>query len=573
MLSLVQPTQKRIKSRINKRAKIRLKFFRNIFFIFISLGTLNFTCSQNDLFIRVSQVGFLPGDIKTAVVLTNRNLDNSDFELINSNTNQTKLKGKIQNYGASYANFANSYIIDFSQVNSGGRYFLQVDDKKSFSFEIKENVFNGITQQLLKFFKIQRCGYTNPYMHKECHPVDVTRMILPNGSSEYTKVDVTGGWHDAGDYVKFLNTIAYSTYMLMFSYEFDKEKFSFDYNKDNVPDILEEAKIGLDWLLRANIRDSELITQVQDLRDHDVGWRMPEDDQLAYDRPGFIGGAKNVAGLYSAALAMGARIWTDKFQYLDYANQCLDKAIKMFEASSNLPDIDSSGTGMYLDKSFSGKLALSAIELYETTGEAHYLKQAMSFADEAKSDYWWSWGDINSLAHYKLAKTNRRFVNYIYSNLKHFNSTKQNNLFGEGAEHNWGSNNTLMGISLQAILYKTITGSTEFDSLNNYQRDYVLGKNPWGISFIYGIGKNYTKNFHHQIAYFNRGELSGGFAAGPVKKSIFEGVEIKYDTSDPLNRFQTELAYYRDDRHDYITNEPTISANATAIFVFGHFSK
>jgi len=570
---LAQLIPKKTKKIIINKAKIRLKYFSNIFFLFISLGTLNFTCSQNDLYIRVSQVGFLPNDMKTAVVLTNRNLDDSEFELVNSNSNKSEFKGKLQNYGTSYAGFSNSYIIDFTKVKSNGRYFLQIEDKKSFSFEIKHGVFNGITQQLLKFFKIQRCGYTNPYMHKECHPVDVTRLILPDGSPEYTKVDVTGGWHDAGDYVKFLSTIAYSTYMLMFSYEFDKERFGFDYNKDNVPDILEEAKIGLDWLLRANIRNSELITQVQDLRDHDVGWRMPEDDELAYDRPGFIGGAKNVAGLYSAALAMGARIWTDEFQYLEYANQCLDKAIKIFEASSHMPDVDSSGTGMYLDKSFSGKMALSAVELYETTGKSNYLKQAMSFADDAKSDYWWSWGDINSLAHYKIAKTNRRFVNYIYDNLRHFNAAKINNLFGEGAEHNWGSNNTLMGISLQAILYKTITGSTEFDSLNIYQRDYVLGKNPWGLSFIYNIGKNFTRNFHHQVAYFNRGELPGGFAAGPVKKSIFEGVDIKYNTSDPLSRFQTESAYYRDDRNDYITNEPTISANATAIFVFGYFSR
>lgn len=533
----------------------------------------NFTCSQNDLFIRVSQIGFLPNDFKTAVVLTNRNLDNSYFELINSDTKKIILKDKLQNFGESYASFSNAYLIDFSNVKTKGKYFLQVEGKKSFSFEIAENVFNGLSQQLLKFFKIQRCGFTNPYMHKECHPVDVTRLILPDGKQEYTKVDVTGGWHDAGDYVKFLSTIAYSTYMLLFSYEYDKSKYSFDFNKDGVPDILEEAKIGLDWLLRANIRGAQLITQVQDLRDHDVGWRLPEDDELAYDRPGFVGEGKNIAGLYSAALSMGARVWIDEFEYIEFANQCLDKATKIFNSALFFPDVDSSGSGMYLDKTFSGKMALGAIELYETTGDTQYLKKAMSFADDAKSDYWWSWGDINSLAHYKIAKTNRRYIKYIEENLRHFNSTRNTNLFGEGAEHNWGSNNTLLGISLQAILYKEITNNSDFDSLAVLQRDYVLGKNPWGVCFIYNVGKNYSRNFHHQVAYFNRGELPGGFAAGPVKKSAFEGIDIQYNSSDSLSPFQTEFAYYRDDKNDYITNEPTISANATAIFVFGCYSK
>ena len=63
----------------------------------------------------------------------------------------------------------------------------------------------------------------------------------------------------------------------------------------------------MDWLLRTNIDSKKFVTQVQDLRDHDVGWRMPEDDELQYDRPAFIGSGKNIIGIYAATMALASK--------------------------------------------------------------------------------------------------------------------------------------------------------------------------------------------------------------------------------------------------------------------------
>ncbi|MBK6912731.1 MAG: glycoside hydrolase family 9 protein [Ignavibacteriales bacterium] len=143
-----------------------------------------------------------------------------------------------------------------------------------------------MVDSLMLFLKVQRCGPTNPFLHQPCHLSDVSAVI---GDSTVVSIDVTGGWHDAGDYIKFFSTAAYTTYMLLFAYEFDEEKFNFDNNGNSVPDILEEARIGLDWLLRCNYAPGKIITQVQDLDDHKLIWRMPEDDSLMFDRPGFYG--------------------------------------------------------------------------------------------------------------------------------------------------------------------------------------------------------------------------------------------------------------------------------------------
>lgn len=542
-------------------------FFLLMTFIFVSNCQPSLQ-TEPEIFIRYNQVGFLPADIKTAVVLSNSNLSGKQISLYESKSNNKIFSFTFNKSDGTYGNFMFSYVIDFSKVNKKGEYYFQFGKQKSFSFKISDNVFEGIADSLLEFFKVQRCGYTSPLMHDVCHISDATSLI-ENGKAIQKTVDVTGGWHDAGDYVKILNTTAFSTYMLLFAYDFAPQKFSFDKNKNNVPDILEEAKIGLDWLHRAYFEKNKLITQVQDLRDHDVGWRMPEKDPLGFDRPAYVGIGKNLIGIYSATMSLAYRIWKEKLNFPEFANQCLNDAQKIYSLNKFVKDIDSSGTGVYVDKSFNGKMALGAIELYLSTMKSNYLSDATTFADSAKSDYWWSWGDVNSLAHYRLAKIIPRYSDYLKNNLEHFNKKKNENVFGKGVSTSWGTNVTLLGITLQNILYKKLNGKNGFDSVAVFSRDYILGRNPWGISFISGFGKFYSNNLHHQIGYL-KGKLPGGFAAGPASKKFIDEQKIPYQKNDSLYKFQTEDNYYRDDRNDYITNEPTIVGNATAIFVFGN---
>lgn len=243
-------------------------------------------------------------------------------------------------------------------------------------------------------------------------------------------MDVSGGWHDAADYVKFLNTTAYSVYTMLFAYDFDREKFGFDYNENGVPDLIEEAKVGLDWLLRCNYKKYQLITQVQDLRDHDVGWRLPEDDPMESERPAFIGIGKNLVGIYTATMALAYRIWNEKYDYNNFASNCLTAAENIYSVRNTAKNIDDTGTGHYQDNEYLGKLALGAIEMYLTTGQQSFLDEAIAYGNEAGSDYWWSWGNLNSYAHYRLAKYRPEFANYIKNNLKVFTSNSRRKLLG-----------------------------------------------------------------------------------------------------------------------------------------------
>ncbi len=521
------------------------------------------------IFIRANQVGYLPNDFKTAVVFSEYPITGLKFVIKNINSNKVRFTDYLKKAVHSYDKFKYCYTADFSKLSTKGFYEIEIDGFSSYPFKIGDKLYNNVVDSLMLFFQEQRCGPTNPILHKPCHLSDVVRLIgdknHPNG------VDATGGWHDASDYIKFLSTAALTTYMLIFSYEFDKTKFGFDNNKNGVPDVLEEAKVGLDWLLRCNYAKDKLVTQVQDLKDHDVGWRMPEDDTLRYDRPGYVGIGKNQIGLFAATMALASRVWSEKFLNYDFAKRCLDAAENLYSIRNEVPDIDTSGTGSYRDKTFLGKLALGAVELYLTTRQKNYLENAITYADSAGSDYWWSWGNINSLADYRLAKIEPRFSKYILYNLTSFNSNKDSSAFNEGTAYTWGTTNSLLGVTLQAILYKRLTGSNKFDSLALDQRDYVLGRNPWGLSFIYNFGSLFPKHLHSQIAYFHGGYLPGALSAGPAPESMLKQFQIKRENHE-YDFFNSDSIKYYDDRSDYITNEPTITSNATALFVFGYYS-
>ena len=221
--------------------------------------------------------------MKTALVLSKTNLSSKTFSVVNINSNNIVYEEVINDSSSAYGKFNFCYELDFSSVQVKGKYKIIISDIESYPFEIGESIYNAVRDSLSLFFKVQRCGPTNPLLHQPCHLSDATKIF---GIEDSTAKDLTGGWHDAGDYVKFLKTTAYTTYVLLFSYEFDPEKFGYDLDNNAVPDILEEAKVGLDWLLRCNIGNKTLVSQVQNESDHDIGWRMPENDSLQFDSSG-----------------------------------------------------------------------------------------------------------------------------------------------------------------------------------------------------------------------------------------------------------------------------------------------
>jgi endoglucanase len=546
-----------------------MKLFKTLLIHFAFIFT--YSCQagvQDNPHIRLNQLGFQPDEMKTAVVISAYPVQ-SDFFLVKDNRNNKIVhKEEFKTDYFVWGNFLYCFEIDFSTLQTTGQFYIELDGTRSFSFEINNNIFNSVRDSLSLFFKVQRCGPTNPLLHDPCHLSDVAKV---SGYSDSSGVDVTGGWHDAGDYLKFFSTAAYTTYLILFSYEFDSEKFNYDLNNNDVPDILEEARVGLDWLLRCRFKTDLFITQVQDISDQSVGWRLPENDTLRYNRTGYSGIGKNQIGIFSAVMSLASRIWQDRFYDYEFSEILLNSAVEVYDLLQKVPDVDSIQSGFYQDNNHWGKSALGAIELYLSTKNRSYYDDAVKFADSAKSDFWWSWGNINTLAHYKIAQFDTRFISYIKNNLDTYKLHSDKSFFREATEYTWGTTNSFLGAALQSILYKDLTDDKTFDSTLLFQRDFVLGRNPWGVSFIHNIGTQFPKKLHSQVGYFNNGYLPGALSSGPIPVTLLKEREINR-TDKSFNAFNTSTVKYFDDYNDYLSNEPTIGSNATALFVFGYFS-
>ncbi len=539
-------------------------------FCFISLSLLFYSCTpelSDNLFIRITQVGFLPEDYKSAVVISKIPLDEKIFTIKNSDNNQTILIDSIKLIPLKLnSSFLYSALIEFSELKQTGEYIIEYQNVKSYGFKIDTTLFNSVRDSLSLFFKVQRCGPTNPLLHNVCHLQDATKVI---GYSDSSAVDLTGGWHDAGDYIKFLYTTAFTTYLLLFSYEFAPEKFSFDLDDDTVPDILQEARIGLDFLLRCNFADDAFISQVQNDQDHNVGWRLPENDTLTFNRPAYVKMTRSQIGIYSAALSLASRIWKQKFYDDEFSGTCSETAIKIFQMRNKILDYPDEEK-YYKQNEYHSKLALAAVEIFKSTHDEQYLNFALDYGKHIKQNNWWSWGNLNALVFYKLAEFDSNYIFRLKSILTFYLDNSQSNLFGEAHPLNWGTTHSLAGTVLSSILYKKLTGSTEFDKQANINRDYILGRNPWGITFIHNIGQKFPKRIHHQVGYFNNGYIPGAMVSGPVADSLIK--QNNPEIGDDYFKKFSGPAIYADEYNNYLTNEPTIASNATALFIFGYYS-
>jgi len=134
-----------------------------------------------------------------------------------------------------------------------------------------------------------------------------------------------------------------------------------------------------------------------------------------------------------------------------------------------------------------------------------------------------------------------------------------------------GSLFPILGAALEAGWYEELTGGSAYAALARAQVDFALGRNPWGVSFLIGAGSTWPYDPHHQVAYLGlkpQGrELLGAWMGGPVAAWVFNGQDTALAEPDEYAAFQSSQAVYHDDRHDYVTNEPSVALNATGLLL------
>jgi endoglucanase len=537
------------------------------------------TRDSMDTYIRVNTIGYLPKDHKIGLALTNIDLSGRQFEVIGPD--RVLAAGPVGKDRGPYASFKHLYELDFTSFITNGLFHLQIDETISEPFEISEKVYQPLIPLTLQFFQVQRCGSSLAQMHGECHTSD---GIINSGPKKSRKIDASGGWHDAGDYLKFYITTAFTVDMMLSAYLQQPEVFQAEDGR-KIPAVLQEARVGLDWLEKMwRPGDSSyLYYQVGDISDHEL-WRMPEKDPADPARqvwPVEEGKGANLAGKGAAAMAMASVIWGDKTQEYydrDYASSMLKAAKSLYQYGKKRPEVQSSA-GFYEEDSSSDDMALAAVELFNATGEAKYLRDARAYAFEAGSAGSLNWSNVHALAHYELARIDpgslAQSQQFLEADLMPAENLSGQKPFFTGVDtFFWGVNENLAGLALEALWYEDLTFNPRFRLTGQLQRDFIFGANPWGVCWVSkGCLGRMPQHPHHQIADLKDSLLAGFWDEGPVPRADFLASDIRLEEADDMALFQDESAVYHDDRADYVTNEPTISMNAIGLALAAWYSR
>ena len=563
--------------------------------LLIAIIILLSALSLHARYIRINQAGYLPSDVKTANLFSNDNLNSMQFSVLRSSDNAVVFGPAAvgTNLGA-YSGFSNHYRLSFTALNTAGSYFIRLSDgtTQSYNFEIGTCAYETAPAKVLNFLRAQRCGY-NPHLGASCHMHTGTTRLdgrAVGGPQNGTNIDVSGGWHDAGDYIKFMINIANVTYFLLLAYKENPGVFEDLANgnpgANGIPDVLDEAKYGLDFIMKMHPSANVFYHQVADAIDHDT-WRLPQADAAAYPstpyRPVYhcdAGKGANIAGKAAAAFALAYTIYTARGD-TSYANLCLTHAEQLYTFGKANPAAQpSTPTDFYNEDTWMDDMQLAAAELYKATGTASYLTDASNWAPTVSSGWGWtSWGVLNFYAHYALYPN---AAPALQTQLKQFMQYDMNghqtyanaDLFGIGADYVWGSMAINTAGILNGYLYKKMFGETTYDALSTGMRDYLLGRNQWGVSFIVGIGTDYPNDSHHQIAAIQNSDITGMTIEGPVSQANWNtyGAQKPLPAQDIYNAFQSSAAVYYDYTYDYSTNEPTIWQAGLTLTMFSFLS-
>ncbi len=569
--------------------------------VFLIIGVLIFTTTKAVDVIRINQLGYLPNSVKVAVFLSTEEVEFETFSVHNSFTDEVVFKGKTERKEGGNWGMKTALRLNFSTVNSEGGYYIEVGETRSLNFRINTDVYDGTADFILNYMRQQRCGY-NPFLKDSCHTHDGIIVDHPTKSGEF--IDVIGGWHDATDYLQYSTTSANAVFQMMLAYknfpEVHGDKFDANGNPgaNNIPDILDEIKWGLEWMLKMNPAPNEMYNQIADDRDH-IGFRLPDRDKADYGlgkyrpvyfvtgKPQGLGKYKNhstgvssIAGKFASDFALGSQLF--KKSDPEFSQLMRIKALEAW--SFALSDTGYTQTAcvvspyFYEESNFADDLELAATQLFNLTENADFLKQAVYWGKEEPISPWIkndtaghyaSYPFIN-LGHYFMAQNqDKDFDDFYKEGLQLLYDRGKNDPFFNGLPFLWCSNNLVAAAITQARLYSEQTGDNRFKEMEAGLCDWLFGCNPWGTAMVCGLpgAENSPMYPHSSYTVLLGGTTPGGLVDGPIDAvRNKQQIGIALQRPDEYAVFNKGKAVYHDDVGDYSTNEPTMDGTASLSF-------
>lgn len=522
--------------------------------------------------VNVDQIGYLPMANKTAIFRGDSKGDS--FDVINTETNETVYTGTIRDEYYNTSAGETDYYGDFSEVTTPGIYKIKTDKYgESYEFKIGEGVYDDCFSDLVKMLYKQRCGskldesIAGEFAHDVCHTSEATIY----GTNK--KIDVSGGWHDAGDYGRYVVAGAKTVMDLFLTYIQDEEDRSdsigIPESGNKVPDILDEARYELEWMLK-----------MQDAKSGGVYHKVtcanfPGDDVLPQDeKEELIVCPISTTATYDFAAVMAEASTIYKEYDKAFASKCEKAAKRAMNYGEKAGDDggfknpEGIATGQYDDTKTWDERYWACAELYKITKNPDYLETFEAIAkDGIPSGFGWqSVGDYGTYVFLTMPGAEKES---IYQTLyDSFIKQADDLLYETGrdgyrisieGEYVWGSNLSVANNAMFLILANNVKANEEYVKAAFDHMHYCLGANPMSISYVTGYGSLSPEHVHHRPSYALEKAMPGMLVGGPDK-----ALEDPYAAA--VLKDAPPAKCYVDNHASFSTNEVTIYWNSPFIF-------
>jgi endoglucanase len=529
----------------------------------------------------VNQAGYLCNGQKIA---TAEALDGGSFELVSEGSKKPVLQGKLSAPVLDAASGDRVALADFSAWTRPGTYRVVAQGRRSEPFAISDDVYRDPLRLAMRAFYGQRCGCAvdlgGGYSHAACH---LAGAYHPT-SGRAGVVANHGGWHDAGDYGRYVVNCGITCGTLLWAWELYPEavcgmKLDIPESRGKTPDYLAEIRWNLEWML--SLQDEDGGVWHKQTSEQFCGTIMPQQDVLTSYIIG-TGAVPYKSTCATADLAAVAAIAARCYGAYDsaFAARCLVAAQRGWgwaAAHPNVPFANPAGigTGGYDEKHCNDAILWASAELWRTTGDQQYEKAFLAGMEElppeiAVKDA--SWANVAPMAYWTYvlaerkgsdavkARVVKRTVNIAELFMMRRNASGYGNTLAT-SDYIWGSNSVAANQSILLLMANHFQPDKRAVEAALSNLHYLLGCNCFGVSWVTQVGTNPFQHPHHRpsvadgIAAPWPGLLSGGPNARP---------------GEPVAKTLPKLPPMRmwlDDDRAYSLNEVAINWNAPLVFL------
>ena len=521
---------------------------------------------------RLTQLGFYPDGSKRAVV---KGVSADAFEVRNG-SGSVVYNGTLNAENTWKASGEAVRIADFSDIDAPGAYALYSGGERiSDDFTVAAKPLSALGKAVLKAYYYQRASTAlstacaGSWSRSGGHP---DNSVTVHESAGCGTISAPKGWYDAGDYGKYIISSGITVFTLLTLYShfpdyFDGLSLNIPESSNSLPDILDEVRWNLEWMLAMQTADGGVYSKLTPLKFDPV--LMPSES--SYKRYVFM--KTTPAALdFAAVTALSSRIYTG-FDAA-FASQCLEAAKKAYAWAMANPSVEyvqpaDCETGEYRDTQFKDEFFWASVELAAATGNdaAYSYHTDNALPNGSPPD----WGNVGALGFYTIVSQPQRFSHSLVNEVREkiislAGSLRERQKTGYGIsmkenDFYWGSNSVAASQGIHMLYAYYLTGDDTYRTGAEQQIDYLLGRNPLSMSFVTGFGTSSPRHPHQYIS-----EADG--ITAPVPGFLVGGPNVNGEDVEHCEDYIAQPASSWLDKYcSYASNEVAINWNAALSYL------